>query len=67
MRRSTTLMAATTFAVSSLVASTPAIAEPAGTSSNSFQYLMTQPEDSSLPVLGSLPHHHLAVEVQPEG
>ena len=50
MRRSTTLMAATTFAVSSLVASTPAIAEPAGTSSNSFQYLMTQPEDSSLPV-----------------
>ena len=50
MRRSTILMAATIIAVSSLVGSTPATAEPAGASTNSFRYLMTQPEDSSLPV-----------------
>ena len=50
MRRSTILMAATIIAVSSLAASQPAIAEPARASSNSFQYLMTQPEDSALPV-----------------
>jgi hypothetical protein len=50
MRRTTVLLAATVIAGAGLVPSQSAVADSTAASAGSFEYLMTQPEDSSKPV-----------------